>query len=877
MLNGDVQFPENNTIYNQSAATSLFSWSLGDGTVQEGQSITYTYPQPGAYYVNLFVRDAYGCTSDTDLHIRVRVAEPPSVAIVQNPPAVMAGTPVSLKANVAPAAVYSFTDQLFFGIATQLPDGNGAYVDMPLMVSGYPAGATLQPGQIESICVNMEHSWLRDLELKITCPNGQSAILHNFAGQTGGETFLGDPYENDEGFDVLIPGVGYDYCWTPTPNIDQTWIQYANSHPNMQTLPSGSYKPYESLDSLAGCPLNGNWNFTSVDLWAIDNGYLFNWSLSFDTTNFTNPNEESFSAITNTAAWEQDPSIIYYSADSIVAVPQLGSQYVFKSSNDFGCNDEKAIAVNCGVATTIIGTHCFEENYSIEVNGVIYDHNNPSGTETIMLPNGCDSVITVDLNFLDPIAAELNLQYCLGDCVPGPGGGNMICSDTSFVYNLVSYHGCDSVVTVNFIFTDVSVANIVKTCDPTGEYYTVSFQVLGGDIDCGDIPVGGVFTSNPIPSGSPYSFEINCNVCQPIVVSGALTCNCLSSPGTMDTTTIKVCEGEVAMGIYDSAGEFFDPNDTRCFFLVSGSSFQPIAQSSTPEFGFNPSIMTYGTLYHMVAVVGNADASGCVDLSDPCFYTSSFTPVIFYENTEIEANAAFDSLNCFGEDVALYGNGGEEYLWTGPNNFISTAQNPIVENISAAQTGTYQLIVSKTCAQPDTAEIFVEFNCIYVADTIQLDEVGDLLCGYSVSAVNQCPESDQSATLNYDMNLDCVFYTGVSIGVDTICLTAQNNLGNIVGLRLFVTVVEPSAVGDRLADDFINIFPNPADAELLVHLNEAQSISMDVFDMTGRFVQHYAINGFQGKIPTSSWAEGVYILKFTTSSGVFGKSVLVKH
>ncbi|MEN0049118.1 MAG: proprotein convertase P-domain-containing protein [Bacteroidota bacterium] len=37
--------------------------------------------------------------------------------------------------------------------------------------------------QIQSICLNIEHSYMRDLEISLTCPNGQSMILHEYSGR----------------------------------------------------------------------------------------------------------------------------------------------------------------------------------------------------------------------------------------------------------------------------------------------------------------------------------------------------------------------------------------------------------------------------------------------------------------------------------------------------------------------------------------------------------------------------------------------------------------------------------------------------------------------------------------------------------------------
>ena len=42
----------------------------------------------------------------------------------------------------------------------------------------------------------------------------------------------------------------------------------------------------EPFTDLVGCPLNGTWTLTVNDLFAIDNGYICDWSINFDPTLF---------------------------------------------------------------------------------------------------------------------------------------------------------------------------------------------------------------------------------------------------------------------------------------------------------------------------------------------------------------------------------------------------------------------------------------------------------------------------------------------------------------------------------------------------------------------------------------------------------------
>ena len=103
-----------------------------------------------------------------------------------------------------------------------------------------------------------------------------------------------------------VPGVGYKYCWTaaaPTKMLDATnstcgaaggcesWADAACDGPH-DVVPAGNYKPDVDFTALQGAQLNGKWTFRVTDLWQIDNGFVFDWSIQFDSSliaNCSNP------------------------------------------------------------------------------------------------------------------------------------------------------------------------------------------------------------------------------------------------------------------------------------------------------------------------------------------------------------------------------------------------------------------------------------------------------------------------------------------------------------------------------------------------------------------------------------------------------------
>ncbi len=237
---------------------------------------------------------------------------------------------------------------------------------------------------------------------------------------------------------------------------------------------------------------------------------------------------------------------------------------------------------------------------------------------------------------------------------------------TYTISNLTDGNGC-SAVGAGAGYVEVvgapSISDFETICDPTNTTYTVSFQISGGDpatysvsgTTTGNLATDPpyIFTSQAIPSGTPYSFVVtDGNDCNPVTLSGNFSCQCETNAGTMNLTPLSACEGQTVVASHNG-DEVLDGNDVLIFVLHSsnGNSLGTIyAISDSLEFSLVPP-MVPGATYYISAVAGNDDGSGGVDMDDPCLSVSFGAPVIF---NALPSGSIGDSTEiCKGETATL--------------------------------------------------------------------------------------------------------------------------------------------------------------------------------------------------------------------------------
>ncbi|MFN0032459.1 MAG: PKD domain-containing protein [Flavobacteriales bacterium] len=342
-----------------------YEWDFKDGNnaITTNEIAMHTYSNDNIYEATLVVTDDVGCASITSLN--VGIVGPPEIDVPSNIE-VCAGAEVSLPAIFSPVSIdnnpsYENNETLY------IADGAGFSYNSEIQVFGFSSSTTIGSCiDIEAIRLNIEHSYMGDLNVALTCPNGTSINLVEWGVNGGGGTFLGEALDNEN----ADPGIGYDYWWSPTAG-NGTWGENSGGG----TLPSGTYEPSGSFCDFIGCPINGTWVITVTDNLAIDNGYIFGWGISMSTEN---------SPLSYTPTIDEDAVSSYWSGDVITALDENADVATLNTAN---------LGTLYLQYTTIDNAGCtYSEEFSIDVieNPIVISLNNSFeyyGGNTVLYAN----------------------------------------------------------------------------------------------------------------------------------------------------------------------------------------------------------------------------------------------------------------------------------------------------------------------------------------------------------------------------------------------------------------------------------------------------------------------------------------------------------
>ncbi len=630
-----------------------YSWDFMDNTTSALQNPSHSFSIPGLYQVQLFVTDDNPdnvCVNNNLISLQVLVATYPDFSTFPSDTTLCIGESVSFTAVPEDYEVLwdGFPNQAAIDDGCLTDDQLGVSQNVDLLQTGFVAGSTItNVNQIQSICFDLEHSFMGDIVIQLTCPNGQSVILHQ---QGGGGTQIGVPNQAD-GIDCTDPttiGTPFTYCFTPTAT--QTWIGWVAAQTGWSlTIPAGDYAPVGSLNSLVGCPANGVWTLSVTDNWSSDDGCLFSFGLDLDPSFYPTiiSFEPQIGPGVDSSYWAPSGNSITNistNGDVVSITPSAGGtyNYIYTVVDNFGCTNDTSvnIVVNAnptvfagndtticngaqmqlngqvsGVSSncdfTLVLTDAFGDGWNgntivLNNNGVPTTYNLTTGlTQTFTIPVVSGTSITATLNAIGSFIGECSFEILDPNGVVVVTQGPNLTAGTVNTFTAL----CSSEYT--YSWTPANLVDDATVLDPLLNIITPSTLTLA------------VF-----PTGHPA-----CTVTDDIFVGFSV------NPNAGVDNVLSICATGTAVDLYPLLG-------ITPIIGVTEKWLNPAGQVVTMP--YNPVTMNPGNYVFVV------DNGGCTD-SATVVVTEISTTITNSTVTDVNCNGANNgSITITGTNVLSY-------------------------------------------------------------------------------------------------------------------------------------------------------------------------------------------------------------------------------
>ncbi|NRA11634.1 MAG: gliding motility-associated C-terminal domain-containing protein, partial [Crocinitomicaceae bacterium] len=205
--------------------------------------------------------------------------------------------------------------------------------------------------------------------------------------------------------------------------------------------PAEVYEPDAPWSGFNGCPLNGPWTIIVQDNQGVDDGYIFEWSIEFNSTLYPAP--ESYQNYVVSEDWAADPTIISGQNDTLLVIqPDTPGDYgyTYHMTDDFGCDYDTTVflyvipqpeiqsdTIGCNLGVFLQGTQSYNGGvWSASDTSVHFDPNEfaenpqaytstPGTYELTYTDNACNTSVTLMVTYPPYVwAGLLDTTLCFG-------------------------------------------------------------------------------------------------------------------------------------------------------------------------------------------------------------------------------------------------------------------------------------------------------------------------------------------------------------------------------------------------------------------------------------------------------------------------------
>jgi hypothetical protein len=468
---------------------------------------------------------------------------------------------------------------------------------------------------------------------------------------------------------------------------------------------------------------------------------------------------------------------------------------------------------------------------------------------------GCSSIDTVSITVYPQLALAVSsaTTICAGDTIQisAQTTGNIAWTSVGYISDPSSLTPMVAPTSDALFIAEVQEAGFCNSKD------TVSISVSA-------LPAVDAGSATALCAGSSIQLNANAEGTYNWIADASLSATDVLTPTVsplvdtwyyLESVNIDGCEqiDSVFVGV-DASLQLIVSNDTS---VCQGTNIQLNASGATDYLWNQVDLLNNSTVANPTAnitetteFIVTASNSGNCETRDTVQITV-FTPPII----AISTGGTF----CETEGLEIFVNGVESVVWspatglTDPNALNTTA-NPTV-------TTTY------------TAQYTDENGCIGIAGTSTVVPGNLPVTGFSFNQISNYEvifESDveENQTTTWLMNGtelfgDSVLYNFPFDNNYTITQIVSNGCGSDT-LVLVIEVVKQVGIED-IADNQLQVFPNPAVDHVLIRLDELNlSVAvLQVFSADGKLIYHEQLAGNSANVSVIDWSSGMYEIVVT--------------
>ena len=228
-------------------------------------------------------------------------------------------------------------------------------------------------------------------------------------------------------------------------------------------------------------------------------------------------------------------------------------------------------------------------------------------------------------------------------------------------------------------------------------------------VDLSDEPADMTYSKTGAAGDTGYYFFVAVGQCEAASQGVQVTVNNSSQADLRLTpTSQQICSGSSSRNITIEGGTA-STFDWR--IVVSGGSLDGFnaSQTGTAATSISGQQLTLASGEITAATITYYITPNGID---GCSTDGSEFPVTVTVNTKPTIEIATSNTPvCEGETLNLQlTTNGTSYIWTGPNNFTSSDQNPSISNVTTEAVGTYKIVVSSAAGCKDSTTTLVAVN-----------------------------------------------------------------------------------------------------------------------------------------------------------------------